>query len=355
MDPFITGALIQAGAGLLGGALSKEDREKGYNIPQELLNEISGIQAPDKEALKLYLQNFSSAGTYDPRLEAAIALGPSQMAGVAADPRLAATQMQNLETLQSIVEAGGYDPSIKADLASALRQQEQAVKSKQAQVEMEAAAKGMTSSGATRALKEMASQSEANRMSELQNRLAATAYQNRLNALSGASGEAGRMRSQDVQEQEARARAADEIARFNAGLASSRETRNVSSMNEAQLKNLANAQDIQNKNIELRHAEEKSRAGAEQTDYQNLLDKIRIKSGAAGTASQAATAKGDATAGMIAGIGEAAAGAYVGSQLYGDKNKEMDKEQKDLFDTMMSGGSKSSTTNQYGSGRGSLS
>jgi hypothetical protein len=307
-----TGALIGGGIGLLGGMLgagaAEGDRERGYELTQEMLREISNLSVPDRESLVAHLARYSSAGKLDPRVEEAILMGPSAIETTASDPRLVAQQQSNLQEMQKIADAGGYDPAVKADLMDALRRQEQATKANQDALRMQAEAKGMASAGATQALQQMASQSEANRTADIQAKLAAAAYQNRLAALSGASGEAGRLRSSDYQEQMDKARARDLINEFNTKTRQGVETRTVDVKNRAAERDLNTAQDIANRNVGLTNVEEESRIGSYKDKYDMDKAKLELRTGAARTASQGATERGNRTASQIQGAAEGLAG-----------------------------------------------
>jgi Tfp pilus assembly protein PilP len=326
MDP-LTLALIAGGTqvvgGLIGNELSRGDRERAAGLSERMLREYENLTVPEKEALQLQLARYYSVGELDPRLEQLYTLGPSQAQTVTADPRLIQQQMANLQEMQSIVEAGGYDPAVKADLAAALKQQEQSIRANQEALRMQAEARGMQAAGATQALQAMAAQSEANRTAELQSKLAAEAYRNRLAALSGASAEAGRLRSTDVEEQMARARAADEIARFNIGAMQGREQRNVAAQREVEAANLAMRQRIAEANVGLTQKEEEARRQAEIDRFNMQTARLAGMSGATSTAAQAAAGQAQATQQMVSGIASGGSEALL-SYLQAQKAKPTD-------------------------------
>ncbi|MFM1781362.1 MAG: hypothetical protein RLZZ181_127 [Pseudomonadota bacterium] len=189
--------------------------------------------------------------------------------------------MKNLQEMQAIADAGGYDPAVQADLRAALRQQEQATKAAQQSIEQQAQARGMASAGATRALQQMAGQSEANRTADLQSRLAAEAYRNRLAAMSGASAEAARLRSSGYQESMSRAQAMDEIARFNLNM-----------QNEAAAKNLAAQQALSEANTQLAQREAVNKAQTYKDIYDMQRQKLALKGEATGNRADSELAAG---------------------------------------------------------------
>lgn len=256
---------------IIAAEQARKDREQQMKLIQQFKAEVDKLTVPEREKLMVNLERFQSAGILDPRLA-----GPAAQETVVSDPRLVQQQMKNLQEMQAIADAGGYDPAVQASVAAALRQQEQATKAAQESIQMQAQARGMESAGATQALQMMAAQSEANRTAQLQQQLAAQAYQNRLNALSGASSEAGKLRGADYEEQLRRAQARDEIARFN-----------LQTSNAAAQQNLAAKQAQMEANTRLAQQEEFTRA---QT-YKDIFDmeqaKLGLKSGAMGGLAQA--------------------------------------------------------------------
>lgn len=291
--------------GMIGQDQARADRERQMKMLEQFNAEVNKLSVPEREQLMLNLARFQSAGQLDPRLA-----GPAAQEVVVSDPRLVQQQMKNLQEMQAIADAGGYDPAVQASLSAALRQQEQATRAAQESIQMQAQARGMQSAGATQALQMMAAQSEANRMSQLQQQLAAQAYQNRLSALSGASSEAGRLRGSDYEEQLRRAQARDEIARFN-----------LQTSNTAAAQNLAAKQALMEANTRLAQQEEASRAQS----YKDIFDmeqaKLGLKAGSMGGLSQAYGQRAADTAkAWQVGSSGAAEALLAGSKLYGQQD-----------------------------------
>jgi len=297
----IATALLPTVAGLLGEGAAAGDRRTANEQAQIPLSVWQSLSVPDQEALKLHLQNYTSAGTLNPLQESLTTMGPSALTTVASDPRLVAQQQANLQQLQTIADTGGYDPTVRSALGEALRRQEQATQANQQALALQAQARGMQSSGATMALQQMANQSEANRTADIQDKLAAQAYQNRLNALSGASAEAGRLRTSDLSEQEMKAKAKDFIDQFNAQNKINVGERNINRGNRAQEENLTAAQRLIDNNTGLANEAEKARAQALKDIYEMQRGKNMGVSGAASTAATASNARANRTSGQITG------------------------------------------------------
>lgn len=298
-------ALAPVVAGALGRGASEGDRRTSEELARLPLEEWQRLSVPEKRDLQLHLERLQSAGKLDPRLETLVEQGPAAMEQVYSDPRLKAQRMENLQAMQAVAEAGGYDPAVKADLLSALRQQEQSIKANQEALAMQAQARGMESSGARQALEAMAAQSAANRTSDLQSQLAAQAYRNRLAALSGASSEAAGISAADLSEKSARAQARDEIQRFNTQLKAQIQGKNVDRQNVAQEANLKAAQELLAANTGIQHKEEEARAQAEKDIFNMRTGRAAGISGAAGAASESYANRAAGTAGQIQGAGDA--------------------------------------------------
>lgn len=305
-----------AGAQLVGGLLGQEEQRKGREQQERLLRDyyarLAAIPLPDYEKMKISLAEL---GTYTPEMEQMISIAPTAMEQVATDPRLAQTQLMNLETLQQIAQAGGFDPTMRADVSQFLRRQEQNVAAQQRAAQQQAEMRGMAGSGAALALQQMAAQSEANRAAEIGERLAAQAFQSRQQALRGATEMAGGIRGQEFGEKSAIAQARDRIAQFQANLAAEQQQRNIQARNVAQQQEIARKQQLAEYNKALIR--------------QRYLDELAKTTGQAGLASglgQIAAERGRAGAEMWAGIGGAVGtglGAYQQAQLQQPVSKQV--------------------------------
>lgn len=271
------GAAIGGGLGLISGFLGAgaQDRAQAeanarYNAQRARLDSIA---IPQAEELRLQLQQYLSAGEYNPELEQALSLGPSAMQQVQTDPRLVQHQQRNLEALQQIADSGGFDPSVKADLNQGLRRLMQDKTAQAQALQQQAQMRGVSDSGVALAQQLLAGQSGANQEAEMMERLAAQAYQNRRGALGDASELAAQLRQQGFSEQQAKAMATDAIDKFNVSMASDVNQRNVGNKNLAQQYNLAQKQRIMDSNVDISNRQQAHNQAVNQTMFENKLRK----------------------------------------------------------------------------------
>ena len=179
-------------------ARMQEEANRRYD---EALQYYEGIGVPPEEAQRIALE--------------AAQVGPSALEDVSVDPRLRGQQMQALEQLSQFGEAGLTD-SEKAQQQMMMRDVAGQAQAREKSILQDMAQRGMSGSGAELAARLGSSQAAAERGSMEQAQLAGQAQQRALQAITQGAGMAGQIRGQEYGEQSEAARAADEIARFNA-------------------------------------------------------------------------------------------------------------------------------------------
>lgn len=129
------------------------------------------------------------------------------------DPAMRNAQAAALAQMEQVYKQGGMDPQSQAALQQAQTRTAQAEKASRDALTQNAAARGMSTSGAALAGQIANQQGAADRNSAAGTQAAADARTRALQAMSGASQMAGATRGQDYQ----KAGALDAIERFNAG------------------------------------------------------------------------------------------------------------------------------------------
>jgi hypothetical protein len=99
----------------------------------------------------------------------------------------------------------------------------------------------------------------------------AQAEQRALDAIMRSGQLGGQISAQDFSQQEAKARAADEIARWNAQNLQGVQSRNVGTRNQAQQWNATTAQNTANQNVGVKNESTKYNLSIPQQQYQNQL------------------------------------------------------------------------------------
>lgn len=262
---------------LVGYGLAGDDREKEEQQTQAILDAYN-IAPPTIEEQQVALKKLASVGEYTPEELQTIALGPTAMEGVSADPRLAEAQLQTLSDLQTQSKEGLTDID-RAALNKVRRENERADRSRQASILQNMAQRGMAGSGAELAAQLASSQAATERASEEGDRLAALNLERRVQAARDVANLAGGLRGQEFGEKEKIATAKDAISRFNAANAQDIAKYNVSGRNQGQLLNLQEKQRIADTNVGLANKEQEHNKSLYQQQFQN---KLGLASGKAG-------------------------------------------------------------------------
>jgi hypothetical protein len=182
-----------------------------------------------------------------------------------ADPSLRKAQTQALRSLQQAGQTG-MTSATQAALNKASRDSARDVQAKQQQIQQQLQAQGIANSGQAMLQQQLGAQQAANQMAEEQDRVAAMASQQALQSMQQAGQLGGNIRGQDYDIASSRAKAADELNRFNVSSRRDVQARNVGQRNLAQQANLQNKQNIMDKNISMAN-QEKQRQVDEQGKF----------------------------------------------------------------------------------------
>ena len=248
---------------IFGGG--SEQRDKGLdalqNVPLPVLKEINP---------ELYAQVIKM----NPTLEQAVTLGPSEMQGIALDPRLQQAQMQALGKLQEITENDGQDAQSKADNARLVQNVNSNLKGNTQAIQQNMAVRGLSGGMSELVGKQMAAQEAANRQAQLEMDINAQAQQRALSALMNQGQMAGQMENASFNQQAQRAQAGDAISRFNAQNLQNVRHSNVDNQNRSQEFNIKNQQRLNEANTDMRNrAKEFNTNGLAQQNYENQMRK----------------------------------------------------------------------------------
>jgi hypothetical protein len=202
------------------------------------------------------------------------------------------------------VGASGFRPE---DLAQ-IRQIEDATnRENQARIQsiqQSMQARGQGGSGAELAASLQASQSAANRAAQQGLDVSGQASKRALEAIMQGGTLGGQLREQDYKVASDRARAQEELNRFNVEADMSRQQRTVGSRNRAAEMDWENRQAIANKNIGMRNQETLRQSDARRQKWIDDMDRAKALSGQFQKQSDYQNAKADSTAKQWAGIGQ---------------------------------------------------
>lgn len=286
----------------------------GQDEATRALEQFQGIKIPSIYDQQIDLAGPEYIGDYEAALQAAIAQDPSQMEGIAIDPRLRDAQLAALDQISQMGETGLL-PGEKAALDQARRAAAGEAQAKSAQLLDEFARRGMGGSGAELAARLQAGQSSADRLSQEGDRIAQMAQERALNAITQKGNLAGNIRGQEFGEQSDIARAQDAINQFNTANKQQVQAANVGATNQANLRNLSEKQRVGEARTGIDNQQELYNKQLIQQRFQNEMQRA---AGIAGQHNQIAQAQQQAAAnqanmaGNIVGAGGAVLGAYLG-------------------------------------------
>ena len=264
----------------------KSEMGESNKLMRDNIAKLEAIGIPTIEAQKIALQN--------PELVAPLVaeqMGASQMEDIQMDPRLQAAQRAALDEMTGLGQTG-LGAEDKAAFNQMRRQAAGAAEAQQASTLQEMASRGMLDSGANLAAQLQAGQSQADRMSQEGDRLAASAAEARRAALGQQANMASQMSAQDLGLKTNKASAADTIAQFNtqqrAVTGAANQGYNVDRAN--QLANLRNQEEVANKGLIQQNFQNKiQKAGGVAQQQSQMAANLQNQAGAAQQAQQAQT------------------------------------------------------------------
>lgn len=219
---------------LFGGNTDREDKLAEEQI-RAITDLYEGMPPPDLQELdprfieeigpleveRATAPNVGSAEqlTYEP-IDTALAdvytQGPTNLAGIEIDPRLADAQMQALTSLQDVADSGGLTLADEAALNRIQSQTAQADRGRREAIMQNMRATGMGGSGMDLLAQLQSSQAATDAASQQGLDVAGMAQQRALDAIMRGGGLAGDIRGQQFGEQATIRSAQDEIDAFNA-------------------------------------------------------------------------------------------------------------------------------------------
>lgn len=317
--------LLAAGAGIassaIGAAAASGDRKQASDLINKSIRDYESMGIPSVEAQQLVLEELRSVGQLTPELEQMVNLGPSAVGEISTDAGYKDAQLKALDELTSIGEGGGLRLSDKAQIEQALSQVRQQEKGSRDAILANARDRGVAGGGSELAAQLSNQQNSAQNAYAQGLDVAALAQDRAFNAIIEGGQLGGRLRDQEYGEKLNAARAADEIARFNAQNRIDMGQRNVNRRNEAQGYNLGEAQRISDANVGTRNQGQQYNTGLIQQQFDNQLalnqGKANARSGQASNLQSGANATQQMWGGVGQGIGQ------IGTQLaYADMLKK---------------------------------
>lgn len=254
-----------------------------------------------------YPELYKQVAELNPEMETAVKLGPSEMAGIATDPSLRQAQLNALAKLQEIGAAGGRDAQFLAEQSQLESDINRNLRGNQEAILQNMAARGTAGGGQELAARQMASQDAANRQAQMAMDAKAQAQQRALQAIMQGGQLGGQIQQQDFGQAQAKAQAADAIAKFNAANTQDVMSRNVGAKNQAQQYDVGQKQNIANQNVGLGNEAQQYNLGLAQQNFENAYKRAGGTANAYQNLGASKDAARDREAGFLGGLIETGA------------------------------------------------
>lgn len=295
------------------------DTNAGDKEMQQALAALQAVGVPTAEMLKLpELEKYVSAGVLTPQQYQSIIADPEAYTNAIAsnqDNTGKDAQASSLDALNSIINSGGSTAINDANLKNNLAQTNQAMQASRGGIEDDAKQRGVYGGGLEFINKLMNEQGNAESANLSATNAAANNAKLALDAISQRGSLGGQMQGQSNQAAQAQAEAAQQIAEYNSQLQSSANQYNTQTANAAQAGNLANSQDIANKNTSGANDRMKYNAQIPQTIFQDQMAKAGATADAYGNQSKLQQQQEQMGAGLTGGL------LGAGATVYGDSLK----------------------------------
>lgn len=192
-------AIIQALMGMASSAQAGKLTQEQMQLQKDQLAKLAGIPLPELDKI------------------IATELPPSHVAALQTDNNLRQNQLDTIGALQDIASNGGMSLDDKVAQEAAMSRAAGAARRGRAGIASDLASRGQLNSGAQLAMSMGAEQQNANSARQSGMEAAAAAQRRKMEALRDIAGMSGGLRNQDWNENMARAQAADERDKWNAG------------------------------------------------------------------------------------------------------------------------------------------
>ncbi len=330
--------------GIAGAQAAQNGQDAALQARQQALAQFLGVNVPSVASQSLDLAQYQNAGDLGIQNEQALQQGPTAMAGISTDPRLAQAQMSALQQLSTTGQMG-MTPAQQAALAQAQQAAASQGQAKNAQIMDQFARTGMGGSGAQLAAQLSASQGQSNQLAGNSNQIAQNAQQNAMQAMAQAGQLGGQMQGQQFGQQAQIAQAKDYINRFNTENSQQVQNANTQAANAAALRNLQNKQSLMGQNTGLQNYQQEHNKGLIQQQYNNQMARASGLAGQYQGIAENNQTNAGRTADMYAGAGRGL-DTGVGS-LYNAYNR---RNRNNNASDYGSAGQPSASNNGYGAG-----
>lgn len=264
---------------------------------------FGNLQTPTQAQLTLpELQKYVQAGVMTPAQAEAALVSGNAYDNLQTSSAPVESEMSALNKLQSVADAQGMTPQMKAQLQDALNQVKTQEQGQNGAILDQMAARGIPTSLMGTAAQLANAGQGAESANKAATDAAGQAEQNALQALSTGGQMAGQVHGQQYQEQANKAAAQNAINQWNAQNQTGVNLANTGYRQAANEANFQNAQNVSNQNVQQNNARTQYNAQLPETVYQNNLQKAQGQAGAYTNIGNMAQNQGKQNAGITSGI-----------------------------------------------------
>lgn len=245
----------------------------GDEARRNAIIELQRVEVPNPEQMFVQIEELIQQGIITPEELDTYLLGDTAFEDIEIDPQLLEAQLESLNSLKAIVQAGGLTAIDKAAIRKIQDTIRTTSRGNVLALRQQARERGIGGSDFELVSRQLASQSAANVASREGGEVAARAEQRKLDAIKAQADLSGQLRTQSYGEQANLAKSRDVIESFNVANKQQVARENVGTRNIAQATNLRETQRIADVNVGGANLEKLRRAGLTQQDYQNRLNK----------------------------------------------------------------------------------
>lgn len=315
---------VAAGIALVGGIAGAIERSnasaEAKALMKKRLEELERAGTPPHTALPLILQEFKQQGLISPQLEKEINIESSKVSQIQEDPKLRQAAMQGLQLLQERSDRG-FGAEEEAAFAQARREVGKESQGRLQSILQQAAARGMSGSGAELAAQLSASQAGDDQLAQEGERIAAERAKASRDAIGQMITGSTQLREQDFNIAKTKAQAEDELNRFRVSAEADRQMRNINAQNRAAELNLAEKQRVADLNNRMANEEQARQNEARLRDWQSRIDYAKLKGGIYNDQADARIREGESKAKGYNDMAQGVSGAVTGAGAYGIGSK----------------------------------
>lgn len=269
---------------------------------QQAAGQISGIEVPDIESLKVQLQDLVQQGVITPEEAQAKLVEANAYDDINVDPQMRAAQMDALMGLQDVYQSGGLTAIDKARLQQIQDEQASFEKGQRGAIMTDRRRRGVGGSGEELAALIAAQQSGADRAGRAGLDVAAEAQRRALEAMMQSGKMGGEIEDRAYGQAAQKAAAANEIAKFNAGTQTQVNLANTAARNTAQAQNLGEKQRVADTNTQTQNQNRLRNSDLISQNYNMRLDKAKAVANALNGVGAAESQQQDRNAQLFGGL-----------------------------------------------------